>query len=457
MGTQRPKLFGTSGLRGVYGSGWINTGGYYNLGVAISEFVSEGSTVAVGRDIRTSSTSLLSALVSGLLSGGMHVEDIGICTTPVLANITASNQFDIGAMVTASHNPPEFNGLKLFGGNGAGLSREDEARLEEIAFQRRRKMAGKYGKYSVYSTAIDEYVKRLLEKFPEKHEETPLLVDCGYGAVSLIAPEIYPKKLSKSRTINAVPDGYFSFRNPEPNNQNLSKLSEIVRKRGDSIGFAFDGDGDRLAVLDRKGEVIETDHIMAILVKEILNERKGKVVISVNMSRTMYEAILRAGGEPVYAALGKTYRDMLAMGGVAAAEPWKFIDPSWGLWEDGVYASLMLLRVIEREGGIEKALEEIPRYYKFEVFEKCPDQSKGAVYREVSERIFSKMPGSKIIEIDGLRCEQPDGSWVLVRPSGTEPKFRAYGEAPNKKMMQKLKENITHIIRDAINRQSDTT
>lgn len=457
MRSEEPKLFGTSGLRGTYGSGWINTHGYWNLGVAISEFISEKATVVVGRDIRTSSTSLQSALISGLLYGGTRVVDIGGCTTPVLANVTTSNQFDAGAMVTASHNPPEFNGLKLFSRNGAGLSREDEARLEEIAFQRRKKTTGEYGRYSVYSTAIDEYVKRLLEKLPEEHKETPLLIDCGYGAVSLIASKIYAKKLPKSSAINALPDGYFPFRNPEPNDQNLSKLSEIVRSLGDSIGFAFDGDGDRLAVLDKNGKLIETDHIIAILIKEILSQRKGKVVISVNMSRSVYESILQAGGEPVYAALGKTYRDMLTIGGVAGAEPWKLIDPSWGMWEDGVYASLLLLRILERKGSIEEALAEIPRYYKFEIFEKCPDLSKNAVYNVVSERILGKIPNSKIIEIDGLRCEQPDGSWVLVRPSGTEPKFRAYGEAPDNKTMKELKENVTTILRDAIKRQSNRT
>ena len=205
-----------------------------------------------------------------------------------------------------------------------------------------------------------------------------------------------------------------------------------------------------MAVFDGEGNLIETDLVLAILLEQIARRSPGKVVLSVNMSNGAKELVEKAGGTVVYAPLGKTYRRMMELNGVAAAEPWKLIDPAFGLWEDGIYSSLLLLKTITKLGGVERFLHSLPKYHKFEIDVRCPDELKQQAQERAERELARQMKTSEIMKIDGTRLDFPDGSWILIRPSGTESKMRVYGEARDKRAKDKLMETGRSIIEESI-------
>jgi len=447
------RYFGTSGMRGVFGADFrIDL--FYRLGLSIRQAMPSVSKVCVGRDARTTSETMQRSLMSGLLMSGVEVFDCGLCATPVLPSTVVETGSDAGVMVTASHNPPQYIGAKLFDSRGAGFPREIERRVEHILNEpEESRLVSKTRLYDIQDKALSLYIRRLMAHFSKSDfsSDIKVLVDCGHGATSTLADKVFLNLPIQARIINNIPDGLFPSHPPEPTVENLKVSSRLVKPLKSDLLLAFDGDGDRLAVIDGKGNLIETDLVLALLLEQIVRRSPGKVVLSVNMSNGARELVEKAGGKAVYAPLGKTYRKMMELNGVAAAEPWKLIDPAFGLWEDGVYSSLLLLKTVTELGGIEQFLDSLPNYYKFEIDVKCPNELKQQAQERAERELLKQMGTSKVMKIDGTRLDFSDGSWILIRPSGTEAKMRVYGEAREKNVRDKLMDTGRSIIEESTN------
>jgi len=433
------RLFGTAGIRGPIESK-VTPELALNVGKAVGTYVKSG-VVVIGRDARTSSIMLENAIVSGLLSTGVDVIRLGLIPTPMLA--WATNKLgNAGIMITASHNPPSDNGIKVFNEKGIEFFLEQERELEEIIFSRSYKKA-KWDEigYVVDRELKNDYINALLD-YVDHETKLKVLLDMGNGAGSVITPYLLRKMGAKVVTLNAQTDGHFPGRKSEPRYENIAYLSNLVRDLGMDLAIAQDGDADRIAVFDEKGNYIEEDTLIALFAKLYAEENKGgNIVVSINTSFRIDRVVEEAGGKVYRVPLGQLHDGIKKYGAIFASEPWKFIHPRFGLWIDSFVTIGLLLKIIDKEGKpLSEIVADIPRYYLVKKNVKCPDELKPKVMETVKERLQEALKNEveEVLTISGIRLNLEDGSWVLVRPSGTEPKIRVVVEGISEKRKEEL-------------------
>lgn len=433
------RLFGTAGIRGPIESK-VTPELALNVGKAVGTYVEEG-VVIVGRDARTSSIMLENAIVSGLLSTGVDVIRLGLIPTPMLA--WATNKLgNAGIMITASHNPPGDNGIKVFNERGIEFFLEQEKELEEIIFSRsyRRAKWDEIG-YVVDRELKNDYINAILG-YVDHETKLRVLLDMGNGAGSVITPYLLRKMGAKVVTLNAQTDGHFPGRKSEPRYENIAYLSNLVRELGMDLAIAQDGDADRIAVFDEKGNYIEEDTLIALFAKLYAEEnRGGNIVVSINTSFRIDRVVEDAGGKVYRVPLGQLHDGIKRYGAVFASEPWKFIHPRFGLWIDSFVTIGLLLKIIDKEGKpLSEIVADIPKYYLVKKNVKCPDELKPMVMERVKEKLQEELRDEikEVLTISGIRLNLKDGSWVLVRPSGTEPKIRVVVEGISEKRKREL-------------------
>jgi len=433
------RLFGTAGIRGPIESK-VTPELALNVGKAVGTYVKSG-VVVIGRDARTSSIMLENAIVSGLLSTGVDVIRLGLIPTPMLA--WATNKLgNAGIMITASHNPPSDNGIKVFNEKGIEFFLEQEKELEEIIFSRSYKKA-KWDEigYVVDRELKNDYINALLD-YVDHETKLKVLLDMGNGAGSVITPYLLRKMGAKVVTLNAQTDGHFPGRKSEPRYENIAYLSNLVRDLGMDLAIAQDGDADRIAVFDEKGNYIEEDTLIALFAKLYAEENKGgNIVVSINTSFRIDRVVEEAGGKVYRVPLGQLHDGIKKYGAIFASEPWKFIHPRFGLWIDSFVTIGLLLKIIDKEGKpLSEIVADIPRYYLVKKNVKCPDELKPKVMETVKERLQEALKNEveEVLTISGIRLNLEDGSWVLVRPSGTEPKIRVVVEGISEKRKEEL-------------------
>ncbi|NJE86099.1 phosphoglucosamine mutase [Thermococcus sp. CX2] len=446
------KLFGTAGIRGTL---WekVTPDLALKVGKALGTYIREGK-VTIARDGRTSSIMLENALISGLLSSGMEVIKFGLIPTPALAWGTR-RYGDTGVMITASHNPPTDNGIKVFNGDGTEFYLEQEEELERIIFSENYKKAGWDEIRKVHEKDIvDEYIGEVLD-FVNHETNLKVLYDGANGAGSVVAPYLLREMGAKVISVNAHIDGHFPGRKPEPRYDNIAYLGPLVRELGVDLAIAQDGDADRIAVFDEKGNYIDEDTLIALFAKLYVEEHGGGVVVtSINTGSRIDEVVEKAGGRVYRVPLGQPHDGIKKYNAIFAAEPWKFIHPKFGLWIDSFVTMGLLIKLIDEQGKplSEIIRKEIPTYYLTKKNVKCPDQYKKTVL-EVARHVLEEKLRSEIKEIltiSGFRFNLKDGSWVLVRPSGTEPKIRVVVEGPTEKRRDELFELAYGTVRRAV-------
>lgn len=429
------KLFGTAGIRGTL---WekVTPDLALKVGKALGTYVREGK-VTIARDGRTSSIMLENALISGLLSLGMEVIKFGLIPTPALAWGTR-RYGDTGVMITASHNPPTDNGIKVFNGDGTEFYLEQEEELERIIFSENYKKAGWDEIRKVHEKDIvDEYIGEVLD-FVNHETNLKVLYDGTNGAGSVVAPYLLREMGAKIISVNAHIDGHFPGRKPEPKYDNIAYLGPLVRELGVDLAIAQDGDADRIAVFDEKGNYVDEDTLIALFAKLYVEEHGGGVVVtSINTGSRIDEVVEKAGGRVYRVPLGQPHDGIKKYNAIFAAEPWKFIHPKFGLWIDSFVTMGLLIKLIDEQGKplSEIIHKEIPTYYLTKKNVKCPDQYKKTVLEVARHVLEEKLRNEikEILTISGFRFNLKDGSWVLVRPSGTEPKIRLVVEGPTEK------------------------
>ncbi len=402
--------------------------------------------ISLGYDIRLSSPSLRSALLSGLLSTGLHVIDIGKCPTPVLYFSLFQLEVDGGVMITASHNPAEFNGFKLSHGRKSLFGDEIQEVRSLIEHEDYEKGTGTLDTIKEFmSSYVDYFVAQFGTSFSKK-----IVIDCGNAAASLIAPEIFERLGCEVIPLYCEPDGRFPNHHPDPTvPENLADLIATVRKEGADAGIAFDGDGDRLGVVDEKGEIIWGDRLTLLFAKEILKETPGATVISeVKASQVLYDEITRMGGKAIMWKTGHSLikAKMKETGALLAGEMsgHLFFGDRYFGYDDAIYAGCRLVEILcKDERPLSSYFVDLPlTCVTPEIRVDCPDDRKFEIV-ERCRSFFSKK--HKTIEVDGIRILF-EGGWGLIRASNTQPALVLRFEADHPALLTEIQEYVNQIL-----------
>ena len=417
--------FGSSGIRGKYADSITPETGF-ELGRILPKAL--GPRLALGKDPRHSGSVLRAAFLSSALEAGTEVIDYGMIPTPALAYQTRCIVADGGVMITASHNPSEYNGFKIFNSNGESLEDSTILVTDKPA---KNKLKQEYMLGRVRGGEPEGYTKRLSSiQFKKKWR---VVLDAGNGGTGILAPEIYRATVGNVTAINSYPDGNFPGRGSEPTRESIATLSKIVGEMKADIGIAFDGDGDRLYVVDEKGSCPLQDRILGSYLSFLARESKGPFIVPIDTSMAVDEALQGTGAKLIRGPVGdaKLLAEMKKESASFAGEPsGAWIHGEYHPCPDGMLSGLLYLRQIEQQGSsVSRAVEAIPEYY---VVRKSLSVSNDVsrldpkLLSEGLEKIVGK--NSTTDSTYGLRVSSED-SWVLVRESGTEPVLRVTAES----------------------------
>ncbi|HEW63571.1 phosphopentomutase/phosphoglucosamine mutase [Fervidicoccus fontis] len=450
------RLFGTDGIRGKYLEK-VKPGLAYDIGLAVAAHVGGRGTITIGHDIRTTSPLLALSAGSGAMSGGTDAIFLGMVPTPVLAYSVPHTKSKAGIMITASHNPPPDNGIKVFQYNGMEYTERMEDELERIIQVKSEVHASwdQVGRLINAPEIGEDYVDELSYMMsPRTVKYVPrVYVDCSNGAASNYTPRLLRKMGAKVFSANCHPDGYFPAHEPEPRQDVLEPLINVAQPLSPDVILAHDGDADRLSALTIKRGFIKQDHLIALYAKEKLLEGKGTIIVSVDVGNSVSDIVEKYGGRLVRAKLGKLHEKLLEYpGALFAAEPWKLIDPKWGMWVDGIYQAIYLTKLMMEEGlSLDGLLSDIPCYpwARISIPIINDGEKKRELYMLIEENILSTFDGYKTLtKVDGIRLDFDDKTWFLIRMSGTEPKIRLYAEAPTTQKLEELVDKLSKIINE---------
>lgn len=446
------RLFGTNGVRGLANSD-MNVNLATDLGRAIATFFKEGE-IAIASDTRTSSDMLRNAVIAGVLSTGMSVCDLGVLPSPALQFAVKHGGYNGGTIITASHNPPEFNGIKVIDTEGLELARSAEEQIESHYFERTFKIASweSIGHISQDDQWSDRYVEGILSKLDVdaiKKREFSVVLDCANGASYQSSPAMFAKLGCKLTTMNEEPDGTFPGHSSEPTPENLRDLSQAVIDVGADLGIAHDGDADRTIFFDEKGNFLQGDKSLSLMAGHILRQKKGIVVTPVSSSSCVEEVVKRNGGEILYSRVGAPIvaRTMLEKGAVFGGEEnGGMIFPEHQYCRDGAMAAAKVVEMLAVTGEkFSKLVSELPVYHNTKTKVTCPDEKKPEALAKMAQAVESE----RIDKTDGLKI-YIESEWVLVRPSGTEPIIRVYAEAGSKARADALAEQYSEMLKGIV-------
>src|SRR5271163_2801460 len=439
-----PTILREYDIRGIVGQ-TLSAADARAIGRAYAVTLAEagGGRVAVGYDGRLTSPELEAALVDGLRVEGADVVRIGRGPTPMLYYAAATLGVDGGVMVTGSHNPPDHNGFKfVFQGKsfyGAAIQKlgETAGRLGVPSGERGR----------VEERAIrEEYVARVARDY---HGDRPLTVawDPGNGATGDVVQQLTDRLPGRHILLNERIDGTFPAHHPDPTMpENLVQLQQAVARERCDLGVAFDGDGDRIGVVDQRGRILWGDQLMVVLARDVLARHPGAPIIAdVKASQVLFDEIARMGGRPVMAATGHSLiKAKLAETGAPLAGEMSghifFADGYYG-FDDAVYVAVRLLSVLGRsQESLVELGDRLPAVVNTpELRFPCADARKFEVVREVGDRL--RQASAQMVEIDGVRVRTPDG-WWLLRASNTQDVLVARAESTTEAGLSKLKSEL---------------
>ena len=427
------KAFGTAGVRGIFNRTQTPEQ-VYRLAETIA-FASGRGEYGVGWDGRKASALLARTVLSAINAVGSDAHAFGLVPTPVLAFGTRSRSCVAGFSVTASHNPAEFSGVKVFNGVGMELPKSDEERIERAMTVDVMKPSGEFGRLVPDEEIVEEYVHAVASRHKRSPQPLRIAVDCANGVGGLVTPQILKLLGQHVIPVNAQVSWRFPARPPEPTASNLSDFARMVPMLGADFGFAHDGDADRLVMVDALGNVVP-DSVLTILALQGHGLNEGTAVHSENTSCAVAVEAESIGLVVKRSKVGKTFAVLAAEGGVFAAEPSKVVDPRWGLWEDGINASALISSLLSFNRGLlgRVAQEAQWRYRQTNLSAAVKMEALAPRARES----FKKFRISEDRTLDGLKLVLGDGSWVMFRPSGTEPITRIYCESKDPQLLDAL-------------------
>ena len=452
------QLFGTNGIRGIIGD---SMGPELALGIGSSfgTFVGRGKSIAVGRDSRYSGEMLSQALSSGAQASGCDVVDLGFLPTPALQfYLKLHPAFGGGSIITASHNPPKFNGIKCVGREGLELSSEAEEEIERIFFSKKWHSAewDACGSYSADKGAEAPYVEGVLAQVDAEaiaRAKLTVLLDCANGAACHTSPEALRRLECNLSTINSHPDGAFPGRMPEPTEENLKELVALCKSVRPDLAIAHDGDADRATFVDDMGRYVPGDEALAILAADAVSTAHGGIVVApVDTSLVVQEAVAAKGGKVDYTAIGspivtKRMRDLCAVFGGEGNGGAVF--PRHQFCRDGLMSAASMLGIIVRSGQkLSDIVDALPKFERRKLRIDCPEKMKAGAMKAIEKRLGDAVT----IKVDGLKIVDGEG-WALVRTSGTEPIIRIVVESRSasntEERVKSLRETVLEALGDA--------
>jgi phosphoglucosamine mutase len=426
------RLFGTSGIRGILNAD-LTPKLALDVGLALASYTNAGKVV-LGRDTRVSSPLLEHSVTSGLLAGGSEVRRLGLTPTPVLAFLTRELKADAGVMITASHNPSEYNGIKIFNSDSMAYNEEEQKEIEKIIKHKTFKRARWQDIGAPISLEETHRYAEAIKKAVELQRRWRVVLDPGCGATCHVAPALFRMLGCKVTVINGQPDGFFPGRDPAPDLETLRSLCEAVKRLRVDVGIAYDGDGDRMVVIDENGAIAPLDQTLATYAKySIRKHKRGVVVTTVEASMCLEKIIEPVHGRVVRTMVGDVNVAMAVKGhkAVFGGEPCgAWVHPQFHYCPDGILSSVLLLKALEDEDEtLSSFVSDVPRYPILRRKLPCPQKAKSMVMEDLQgtlPSLYSEI--EEKLDIDGVRLTLKNG-WILVRPSGTEPLIRVTVEA----------------------------
>lgn len=437
-----PQIFREYDIRGIVGKD-ITEEVVETIGKAYGTYVRKSGKrrVSLGRDCRPSSPGFAEAMSRGINSTGVDVVDIGMVTTPMVYFSLFNIDVEGGAIITASHNPAEYNGIKLCLGKDAIFGEQIQA-IREIA------ESGDFakGEGSSETTSIMEDYSKFLKGNVDIKPGIRLAIDCGNGMAGIVAPRILQEFGCKVTELYVTPDGTFPNHHPDPTvEENIKELIATVKEKNLQLGIGFDGDADRIGVVDENGNIIWGDMLLLIFARHILSENPGATIIGdVKSSTMLFREIGKLGGRPIMWRTGHSLiKSKLKTEGAALAGEMSghiFFGNRFFGYDDALYAALRLLEIISKTGKkTSELLEGVPSTFSTpEIRVDCPDEIKFQVAEKAKEEFRKE---HKVIDVDGVRIEFPDG-WGLIRASNTQPALVLRFEAMTSERLQEIRSLI---------------
>lgn len=440
-------LFGTSGIRD-YVENLLPVS--LDIGRAIGTSLPDGSRVCIATDTRPSKDELERSVISGLLSTGICVTRLGVLPTPVLSLMTNRLGFETGIMVTASHNPPEFNGLKLFNSDSIGYSRDQERWIEELYSNK----DFRPGKGRCSSRNVEQEYFQILKGNVDGlrlDKNLKILVDPGNGAGAGFIARMYSELGLDVVSINDDPGEFSKNRESEPKEETLNETVEFARESGADLSLCYDGDADRVVFCDSEGflgynEMIA--YISRLMVQKTGNKR---IATTVETGRLLDLAVKDVGGSVFRGEVGdiKVAHSLKGADGCIGVEQvGVYIIPEIGYFPDTIFVPLFLISNIQHVREIRNFFERLPkmRFSKEKV--SCPNHLREGAMRRIEEKVKT-MQADDVNTVDGLRLEYRD-SWILIRPSGTEPVIRVIVESESEARMKELMKEGCALAKESI-------
>jgi phosphomannomutase/phosphoglucomutase len=395
---------------------------------------------------------LAEGAVAGILAQGSSVEDCGVITTPGLQFLSKISTTP-GLVITASHNPPEYNGFKVIDSDGIELPRAKEERIERLVVKDSLKPSKTPGQREQKTLPIEPYLASIRTYVGREKlvNQVKVVVDTGNGVSSLTTPVLLRKIGCRVVTLNDNIDGRFPGRNSEPRPENLGPLSTLVRQEKATFGVAHDGDGDRAVFVDENGVVESGDNSLTLIADEVLKKNPGgRVVTPVNSSMSVTEVARKRKGRVILTQVGSIHvaRTMVREKAILGGEEngGIFYAPHQPV-RDGTMATVLVLNAIfENRMPLSKLMARLPNFFMAKEKRKCPDEKKNDVMRRIRQRLGDRVTST----IDGVRVDIKDRGWFLVRPSGTEPLIRIYVEGKTENDLKRLLDEFKPIFDQTI-------
>lgn len=440
------KYFGTDGIRGIAGES-LTADLSFKVGKALGKLLTEKKEhpkVVIGRDTRISCDMIEHALTAGLTSTGVNVMTVGTIPTPAIAYLTKTIETDSGIMISASHNPYQDNGIKIFGPDGFKLTDEEELEIESLidnSEQIKNASFEKIGKVYSGNELTQKYIQHIKQSISGDLSNIKIALDCANGATTGVAPFIFGDLEADIETIGCQPNG--TNINDNVGSTKINTISEFVKENNVDVGFAFDGDGDRVLAVDAKGNIVDGDKIMFILAKHLKEqgELKDNMVVSTVMSNIgFYKAVEENGLQSVKTAVGDRYvveemrKNDYSLGGEQSGH---IVLMNYATTGDGILTAVKLADIIKTSGkSLEELASEVNIYPQKLVNIKVVDKK-------------TAMEDSEILaECEKVEKELEGNGRILLRASGTENLIRVMVEASSDELTDKYCEQVARIVRE---------
>ena len=445
-------IFRAYDVRGVYGRN-LTDEIMEKIGLALATFMTgknRGNDILVGADIRKSSPALLDAFIRGATKGGLNITNAGITSFGVALFSGWKLKKDVTVFITSSHNPPEWNGIKFYDKDSIGYFEEDNKEIGEIVAKGEFIQSDKVGTVEDIDMKED-YVNYISGRF-SVDKPVNLVVDCGNGSTCLSAPDVFSSvKNIKDTVIFGDVDPEFPGRGADVEVKNLEKMRDKVLEISADFGAAFDGDGDRVGIVDDVGRILNSDQIAFVLAKDIFSDKKGTMIVNVECSMAIERQLGSFGINIIRIPVGHTFMMQKAKetgASLGEENAMHFVMPEYFPFDDTIVVPLKIAEILSNTGRkLSEIVDEFPIFPKKRISIDCPDDVKFDIVEKLKKKFSEQY--EEVNTLDGVRVDFDNG-WVLARASNTTPIIRITSEAVDEKTRDDLLDRYVKIVEDEI-------